>query len=88
MLNMHLSAAFEAWRDQAKQTKLRGDNIVARVLRHWTHRTSAAALEAQGAAFVPAALPKSTQKQNVSMEGLKMKSEETSSFSETYVMML
>ena len=49
-----------------------------RVLRHWTHRTSAAALEAQGAAFVPAALPKSTQKQNVSMEGLKMKSEETS----------
>jgi hypothetical protein len=48
------------------------------VLRHWTHRTSAAALEAQKAAFVPAALPKSTQKQNVSMEGLKMKSEETS----------
>ena len=45
MLNMHLSAAFEAWRDQAKQTKLRGDNIVARVLRHWTHRTSAAAFE-------------------------------------------
>ena len=49
-----------------------------RVLRPWTHRTSAAALEAQRAAFVSAALPKSTQKQNVSMEGLKMKSEETS----------
>jgi hypothetical protein len=44
MLNMHLSEAFESWRDHTKQM-LRGENIVVRVLRHWTQRTSAAAFE-------------------------------------------
>jgi hypothetical protein len=45
MLNLHLSAAFDRWRDHSKQI-LRGENIVARVLRHWTHRSSTAAFEA------------------------------------------
>ena len=44
MLNAHVAAALETWRDHSRKQK-RGEGICARVLAHWQHRTSAAAFE-------------------------------------------